>query len=114
MNQLKAISSYVDAREIYKDFKTLGWASNIQNQTPEDALAGDKTVGRKTIDDNDIENDSTAQSKETGANISELKTDYAQSRIGENICIMCGEHVEDGQIVCEDCREEYGIEGGEF
>ena len=62
-------------------------------------------AGRKSLDDSDIENDSTAQSKETGANITELKGDYST-----HICPLCGSDVEEGHTFCAEGEAEYELE----
>ena len=56
------------------------------------------------------ENDSTAQSRETGANITELKEDY----VAQHICPLCGsEDVEDGHFLCSECEEKMELDGEE-
>lgn len=105
MRDVRATSSYIENSKIYDKFKTLSW-----KQQEERAKASEDQskvgAGRKTIDDSDIDNDSTAQSKETGANISELKTDYSS-----RFCPLCGNDVEEGHIFCSECENEYNMEG---
>lgn len=63
---------------------------------------GDNHVGRKAIDDDDVENDNTAASKETG-----LDTADTRYSIAEHKCLICGADVEDGHVICEDCADKY-------
>jgi hypothetical protein len=61
-----------------------------------------KKVGRPETDENDIENDNTAISKETGSNVSDTK------EFSSNTCIKCGEGLDDDEeLICDDCLEEY-------
>ena len=61
-----------------------------------------KVVGRPETDENDIENDNTAISKETGSNVSDNK------EFSSDTCIKCGEELEDDEeLICDDCLEEY-------
>lgn len=107
--QVDAVNNYVKARKIYDGFKTIGWAST-QQAANAGATATSGKAGRKALDDNNIENDSTAQSRETGANISELKKDYSDGR-----CIECGEYVEnEGDVLCEECKEKHELEGPSY
>ena len=60
----------------------------------------EKKVGRTEIDENDIENDNTAISKDEGNNVSEIK-DFATK------CIKCGKTLEEEEeFVCNECLEE--------
>ena len=116
MRQIKGITTYIDANKIYDKFKTLGWAQTQQiakdgGESITSKVAESVKVGRKEISESDIENDSTAQSRETGANITELKSDYAEM-IRHNRCVVCGDIVEDGHLLCPDCEDEMEIEGG--
>ena len=108
--QVRGISDYIDANKLYEKFKTLGWAQSTQNaQARSDSTQDSNGVGRTALGDDEIENDSTAQSKETGANITELKEDYEQ-----HVCPMCGsDEVEDGHFLCSECEEKAEIEGEE-
>ena len=107
LREIRGNNNYIKAFGIYDDFKTLGWAQSTQNAQARNSATDSGVVGRKSIDDEDIDNDSTAQSKETGANISELKEDY----VAQHICPLCGsEDVEDGHILCAECEEENGVE----
>lgn len=108
MRDVRSLTDYVSSSKIYDKFKTLAWKQTQQNR---EAASKDSTqtgAGRKAISDSDIENDSTAQSKETGENVSELKQDYEDR---QKICPLCGsEDVEDGHIFCSNCESEYGLE----
>ena len=62
-------------------------------------------VGRPPMDENDIENDATAASRDAGNNVSDIK-EFAL----EGKCIICGADVDEGHIICEECEAECQIE----
>ena len=43
-------------------------------------------------------------SRESGDNTSEAKKDYA---VTKKKCLMCGVEVDEGEFLCEECKEEY-------
>ena len=57
-------------------------------------------AGRPALDDSDIENDATAASRAAGDNTAENRDTL------EMKCPICGGELEEGQIVCESCKEE--------
>jgi hypothetical protein len=60
----------------------------------------EKKVGRTEIDENDIENDNTAISKDEGNNVSDIKEFSAK-------CIKCGKLLEEEEeFICNECLEE--------
>lgn len=76
-------------------------------------------VGRPVIDDAEVENDSTATSKDNGNNTSDIKEfeknsddnfneDIEQIKMEENrICVSCGKVLEDEEtFLCDECLEE--------
>ena len=67
--------------------------------------AEEKAVGRPPLDEGDIENDATAASRDAGDNTAENRDAM------ERKCPVCGGELEDGQIVCESCKER--IDEGE-
>ena len=111
LTDVRAINGYIEANKLYEGFKTLGWAQSTQNAQARGSSTQDSNgVGRTALDDTDIENDSTAQSRETGANITELKEDY----VAQHICPLCGsEDVEDGHFLCSECEEKMELDGEE-
>ena len=111
LTDVRAINGYIEANKLYEGFKTLGWAQSTQNAQARGGSTQDSNgVGRTALDDTDIENDSTAQSRETGANITELKEDY----VAQHICPLCGsEDVEDGHFLCSECEEKMELDGEE-
>lgn len=110
MRDVRGVSTYIDAFKIYDRFKTLGWAQTITRASVATDKSGEEATsdgaGRKLIEDTDIESDATAQSRETGANTTEMKQDYAAN----GMCILCGGPTEEGHALCEDCEETYGID----
>lgn len=108
MRDVRATSTYMDAFNVYDRFKTLGWAQTMERMgsTADTNIEVETSAGRKLIEDTDIESDSTAQSRETGANTTEMKQDYAE----QGMCILCGEPVETGHVLCESCEEMYGVD----
>ena len=74
----KALTSYIKAFEFYDDFMTYTQLKNAElnqeaqkNLESEEGDDGDGSVGRPTIADQDVENDATAASKESGTNTSD-------------------------------------------
>ena len=110
LTDVRAINGYIEANKLYEGFKTLGWAQSTQNAQARSSAQDSNGVGRTALDDGDIENDSTAQSRETGANITELKEDY----VAQHICPLCGsDDVEEGHFLCSECEEKMEIDGEE-
>lgn len=107
----KAAELYLDSIGFYDNLTTLTQvaASKLNTQqeksadsnTNEDGSA--KKVGRPALEDEDIESDETAASREKGENTSENKDIYAAKR-----CAICGEELDDDEdILCDECRETY-------
>ena len=122
MLESQAICNYMDA---------LGLQVKYIEATGEGNTINDNPVGRPTIDDGDVVNDSTAASKDLGENVSDTKEFSAAnssegkhftggmlvlsaSKSGEGttdegikeirMCPCCGENeLEDGEYLCEDC-----------
>ena len=69
-----------------------------------------KSVGRPAKSDSEVDNDNTAASKDSGRNTGEGRM-YSSERH----CIVCGsDDLEDGEFMCESCKEQYLEEGGEI
>ena len=100
LRDTKAIMSYVKTLDFYKDFST--WTSSAQAE--QEASAEKKTVGRPSLDEGDIENDATAASRDAGDNTAENRDTM------EMKCPICGGELEEGQIVCESCKERINEE----
>lgn len=106
MRDLRGLGDYIEAFEIYDKFKPLSFATMQMRNAATDVSGSTNPVGRPTIDDADVENDSTAASKDAGDNVSDTKEFSAY----DGFCFMCGAPVEDGHVLCVDCEDEYDIE----
>lgn len=111
MLQVRGVATYIDAFKIYDNFKTLAYAQTTQRQSgdsevDEQGVTQQTGAGRTTIEDSEIESDSTAISRDTGANTTELKEDYAHN----GLCILCGEPTDGTNIMCEECLSKYDID----
>lgn len=107
----KAAELYLDSIGFYDNLTTLTQvaASKLNTQqeksadsnTNEDGSA--KKVGRPALEDEDIESDETAASREKGENTSENKDIYAAKR-----CAVCGAELDnEDDVLCDDCCEAY-------
>lgn len=69
----KAITEYIKTLGFYKDFMTYTQLKNaeLQQQAKEEEDEEGNPVGRPGLDDNDIDNDSTAKSRDDGTNTSD-------------------------------------------
>lgn len=72
---------------------------------------GDKNgeVGRNPLNDEDVDNDNTAISKDAGNNVSELKeykTQILLSSIDQDVCVICGKNLNEYEsYICDECLE---------
>lgn len=105
----KAVDYYLGAIGFYEDLTTLTQESSAKlnatktTDSRETETGLPKQVGRPALDDDEIESDETAASREKGSNISENKDIYAAKR-----CAICGAELDDDEdILCDDCRETY-------
>lgn len=74
MRDTKAMTEYIKTLGFYEDFMTYTQLKNAEiTKQGEEAGDGEEesSVGRPSLDDEDIENDSTAKSKERGDNIAD-------------------------------------------
>lgn len=66
-------------------------------------------VGRNPLNDEDIDNDNTAISKDAGNNVSELKeykTQILLTSEKENKCLICGKELSEYDLyICDECLE---------
>ena len=105
LRDTKAIMSYIKTLDFYKDFSTWMSTATATAEAEQNAISDESQVGRPALDENDIENDATAASRDAGGNTAENR-DTMEAR-----CPICGAELEDGQIVCEACKER--IDEGE-
>lgn len=78
MRDTEAISDYLNSLDFYKDFKTYTQISQQNIAASQDAQENDtgesEGAGRPSMDDEDIENDATAASKDSGTNRSDNRS----------------------------------------
>ena len=98
LRQVKAVGKYVNSLNIYDDFKTVTQVQQTKNAGVNNGET--RGVGRPEIDVNEIDNDNTAASRESGLDTADMR-DF--QRNGK--CIICGQDSDD--ILCEECRELY-------
>ena len=70
----------------------------VSNSSKERSITNKR--GRKPVGDN-LENDNTATSLDIGNNVSDTK----EFSIFEHRCGICGEEIEEGEYLCDDCLE---------
>lgn len=69
MRDTKAISEYIKTLDFYKEFMTYTQIKNSELSKEAELEEDDESsVGRPALDDQDIENDATAASRESGTN----------------------------------------------
>lgn len=91
-----SINTYLDSIDFYKNCKPM----TVVGKEQVDNLGETKQVGRKPIGD-DIENDNTEISVSQGNNVSDIK-EFSN----DSCCIKCGNEIEHGEFLCDDCLEE--------
>lgn len=95
MEDCVSIGNYLESIDFYKHCKSMASLGK------EDEKIGEtKKVGRKPVG-NDLENDNTEISISQGNNVSDIK-EFS----GISHCLKCGEPVENGEFLCDDCLEE--------
>lgn len=99
LRDTKAMASYIKSLDFYKDFQTLTMLKQDELSDNVSSEIGEAKVGRPSLDDADVENDSTAKSKEDGTNTSDNRDTLSAK------CPLCGAELEEGQEICEDCLE---------
>ncbi len=105
----KAVDYYLGAIGFYENLTTLTQESSAKLNATKTTDSGEtetglpKQVGRPALDDDEIESDETAASREKGSNTSENKDIYAAKR-----CAICGAELDDDEdILCDECQETY-------
>ena len=107
----KAAELYLDSIGFYDNLTTLTQVAasklNAQKEESTDSNTNEdgsaKKVGRPALEDEDIESDEPAASREKRENLSETKDKSAAKR-----CAICGAELDDDEdILCDDCRETY-------
>ena len=99
MEDCVSIGNYLESIDFYKHCKSM--ASLGKNEEKDNEAIGEtKKVGRKPIGD-DLENDNTEISISQGNNVSDIKEFVNKSK-----CLKCGELIESGEFLCDDCLEE--------
>ena len=111
MRDVRGLGDYMEAFKIYDKFKPFNYSTLKLNSkvTVNEKGATSNPVGRPSMDDGEVENDNTAASKDAGNDVSEVK-DFAS----QGLCVLCGNPVEDGHVLCADCEEEFGVEDSSY
>lgn len=105
LRDVHAVQSYIKSLGLYENFQTVTQAqqkTNANNVMNNDGSQETRIgAGRPEIDENDIENDNTAASKEGGLDTADLR-DFSGH---DGHCIICGKESDDP--LCEECKEKY-------
>lgn len=100
LRDTKATMEYLKSFDFYKDFST--WTSIASAKTEEDQQPEQhEGAGRPALDENDIENDATAASREAGDNTAENRETLS---LYEK-CPICGGLKEEDKLVCDECAD---------
>lgn len=100
LRDTKATMEYLKSFDFYKDFST--WTSIASAKIEEDQQAEQhEGAGRPALDENDIENDATAASREAGDNTAENRETLS---LYEK-CPICGGFKEKDRLVCDECAD---------
>lgn len=94
---------YIDSLDLYNHFQTVTQAQQAKadGNIPEDGKEKRVGAGRPEIDENEIENDNTAASKESGLDTADMR-DFAAF---DGHCIICG--ADSDEPLCEECKDKY-------
>ena len=95
-----AVQNYIESLGIYDKFKTVTQVQQQKNKVMEDGSEKKEGAGRPTIDENDIENDNTAASKESGLDTADVRDFDFNGK-----CVLCG--ADSDEPLCEECKELY-------
>lgn len=105
LRDTRALESYIESLDIYKDFKTVTQVKQEEINEKKENLSNLR-VGRPEKSEEEIDNDNTAASKDGGLDTSDTK-EFSFKEYRENHkCIICGQDT-DGTLICEECSEEY-------
>ena len=114
------MNKYVKSLGVYNEFSTLTQSSkekaSSSDEDKEEArenVGGVKQkVGRPEKDDDEVDNDNTAASKDAGTNTSEGRAFAAriEEAVRDGKCVCCGEDIDDGELLCENCKELFSID----
>lgn len=96
MEDCTSVNNYLESIDFYKHCKPM----TVVGKEQADNLGETKKVGRRPIGD-DLENDNTEISISQGNNVSDIK-----EFVNDTCCLRCGNEVEHGEFLCDDCLEE--------
>ena len=105
MTDTEALTKYVSSLGIYDLFRTMtmerAHVLGVEEaKASDDTGSGNGKVGRPTLPDSKVTSDSTAISKDSGANTKEGRETASMK------CPICHErHLTEGEMVCEHCLE---------
>ena len=120
VRDVAAVNKYVKSLGVYNEFSTLTQSSQEKasssdedkEEAKENVEGVKQKVGRPEKDDNEVDNDNTAASKDAGTNTSEGRAfaTRIEEAVREGKCVCCGEEVDDGELLCENCKELFSID----
>ena len=99
LRDVSAVQCYIESLGIYDKFKTITQVQQQKNNTNNNGEE-QSGPGRPVVDDNDVENDNTAASKESGLDTSDLREFASDGK-----CVLCG--ADSDEPICEECKELY-------
>lgn len=100
LRDVSAVQNYIESLGIYDKFKTVTQVQQQKNKVMEDGSEKKEGAGRPTVDENDIENDNTAASKESGLDTADVRDFDFNGK-----CVLCG--ADSDEPLCEECKELY-------
>ena len=100
LRDVSAVQNYIESLGIYDKFKTVTQAQQQKDKITENGSEKQEGAGRPVIDDNNIENDNTAASKESGLDTADVRDFESNGK-----CVLCG--ADSDEPLCEECKELY-------
>lgn len=102
LRDTKAITEYIKTLDFYKDFHT--WTSASEENLEKKESTEQVGAGRPSLDEDEVENEATAKSRDAGDNTAENRDTLSHK------CPICGSELEEGQEICEECFDRISNE----